>query len=271
MESVLMQFNDFGLNVCESFKQFREEKILLDVTLISDDGQLIQAHKVVLASGSSFFRDIITKSNHPNLVIYLKGINCKVLENVIDLLYNEEVAVPQQQLKTFLETTKDLQVYGFQDGIDEFNENITEQNKGDQNDSKTLNEEKWIEKIYEEGEVKEVAERLTKDFKQHRTEINNFHQNLNKQENTIEKSTYPSETETYTVVKVNVNISPSDKNKEYESNLEQMVIKKEGIWMCKVCGKTGTTKAYVKIHSEKHIEGISHSCQKCSKIFLSYH
>ena len=74
---------------------------------------------------------------------------------------------------------------------------------------------------------------------------------------------------TYTVVKVDVNNLESAKNNEYDNHLEQMVVKHEGLWMCKVCGKTGKSKSTLKIHTEKHVEGISHSCSKCHKTFGS--
>ena len=44
-------------------------------------------------------------------------------------------------------------------------------------------------------------------------------------------------------------------NHELDLQLEQMIDKNEGLWKCKVCGKTATT--CLKRHAETHVEGMS--------------
>ena len=73
MERFCLKWNDFKGNISESFKTLREEERLFDVTLATDDGQHIQAHKMVLAAGSHFFNDIFIKNDAANILIYLKG------------------------------------------------------------------------------------------------------------------------------------------------------------------------------------------------------
>merc|ERR1712179_244939 len=87
---------------------------LSDVTLVTDDGQHIQAHKIILSLGSNFFADIFMKSNHSNMLVYLKGISSDKLELVIDFIYSEEVFITQEQLKVFIETGKEFQVKGLE-------------------------------------------------------------------------------------------------------------------------------------------------------------
>ena len=59
----------------EYLRIIREDQRLFDVTLVTDDGQHIQGHKLILSAGSHFFGDIFLKSNQTNMLIYLKGIN----------------------------------------------------------------------------------------------------------------------------------------------------------------------------------------------------
>ena len=47
--------------------------------------------------------------------------------------------------------------------------------------------------------------------------------------------------------------------------LEQMIEKNEGLWKCKVCGKTAARKGSIQRHAERHIEGVSHVCHICNK------
>ena len=58
-----------------------------------------------------------------------------------------------------------------------------------------------------------------------------------------------------------------DSNLELDLQIQQMVEKKEGLWQCKVCGKTLKRKDCLAIHAETHIEGFSHSCHICNKTF----
>merc|ERR1712173_254288 len=87
---------------------------LFDVTLATDDGHHIQAHKIILSAGSNFFKDIFTRSNYNNMLIYLKGINRVELESVIDFIYNGEALISHDELEVFMKTAKELDVKGFE-------------------------------------------------------------------------------------------------------------------------------------------------------------
>ena len=62
----------------------------------------------------SFFNDVFMKSNHTDMLIYLKGISSAKLEPVIEFLYNGETFIPQEELKVFIDTGKELQVKGLE-------------------------------------------------------------------------------------------------------------------------------------------------------------
>ena len=65
-------------------KKLRSDEALADVTLATEDGRHIKAHKIILSAGSQFFQDIFVKSNHVNMLVYLKGISFADLEPVIN-------------------------------------------------------------------------------------------------------------------------------------------------------------------------------------------
>ena len=46
---------------------------MTDVTLVSSDGLQLQAHKTVLCSSSSFFREILIVNPHPGVLLYMRG------------------------------------------------------------------------------------------------------------------------------------------------------------------------------------------------------
>merc|ERR1719233_2284375 len=114
MEKWCMKWNEFDTKIREYLRIIREDQKLIDVTLVTDDGQHIQAHKIILSAGSHFFRDIFLKSNQTNMLIYLKGINSVQLEHLLDFIYNGEASVGEEEFEEFLETGKDMQVKGFE-------------------------------------------------------------------------------------------------------------------------------------------------------------
>ena len=68
-----MKWNEFDTNIREYLRILREDQRLFDVTLVTDDGQHIQAHKIILSAGSHFFSDIFLKSNQTNMLIFLNS------------------------------------------------------------------------------------------------------------------------------------------------------------------------------------------------------
>merc|ERR1712168_815821 len=114
MDKWCMKWNEFDTNIRGYLRILRDDQRLFDVTLATDDGQHIQAHKVVLSAGSHFFSDIFQKSNHSNMLVYLKGISNEKLEQVRNFIYNGEVSIHPEEIKVFIETAKELQVKGLE-------------------------------------------------------------------------------------------------------------------------------------------------------------
>merc|ERR1719186_2057738 len=119
MEKFCLKWNEFESNIRESFRELREEQTHFDVSLATDDGHQIEAHKIILSAGSQFFSDILRKTKHTSPFIYLKGIKGVELALVVDFLYNGEVYIAQEELNTFLEAAQELQVKGLQSNQEE--------------------------------------------------------------------------------------------------------------------------------------------------------
>ena len=122
-----MKWNEFDTNFREYLRILREDQRLFDVTLVTDDGQHIQAHKIILSAGSHFFSDIFLKSNQTNMLIYLKGMKSVQLKHLLDFIYNGEASVGQVELKEFLETGKELQVKDFEAFLSGSEESVQEE------------------------------------------------------------------------------------------------------------------------------------------------
>ena len=227
MDKLRLDWTGHDANIRDYFRKLKDDQRLFDVTLVTDDGQHLQAHKMILSAGSNFFSDIFNiRPYHSNMLVYLKGISYTKLEPVIDFIYNGEAFIAKEELRVFIETGKDLQVKGLEGDLTKAEDNSTENLKSDQetvhgydyyNSSKDENE---VSCSVDDKSIKEEEEKL-----QLMTSLNE----------------------------------------------KEMVEKKEGVWTCKVCGKTATTGQNIQSHAEIHIGGRSHACHVCSKTFSTRH
>ena len=67
-----------------------------------------------------------------------------------------------------------------------------------------------------------------------------------------------------TLVKTEEIIPVLNTNLELDIQIEESIEKIEGLWTCKVCGKTAKRKKDLKSHAERHIEGVSYPCHLCN-------
>ena len=59
-----LKWNDFTVNVASTFRDLHSRHDFVDVTLACADGSTLEAHKVILSSVSSYFRDILKVSSY---------------------------------------------------------------------------------------------------------------------------------------------------------------------------------------------------------------
>ena len=110
-EKLFLQWNDFEASISEAFRELREEKNFFDVSIVCDDFQ-IQAHKVILSACSPFFKTILQCNPHPHPLIYIKGVEYKEVENILNFMYIGEARLSQDELTSFLAVASDLKVKG---------------------------------------------------------------------------------------------------------------------------------------------------------------
>ena len=83
-----LQWNDFKDNAINAFGSLRDDNDFADVTLACEDGKQVEAHKVVLASSSPFFQNILRKNKHIHPLIYMRGVKSDDLLAIVDFLYS---------------------------------------------------------------------------------------------------------------------------------------------------------------------------------------
>ena len=114
-EKFCLKWNDFQNSVTASFENLKSDTDFTDVTLACEDGQQIEAHKVILASSSPFFQNLLKKNKHPHPLIFMRGVKHEELAAIVDFLYCGETNVCQENLDAFLAIAGELQLKGLTD------------------------------------------------------------------------------------------------------------------------------------------------------------
>ena len=103
-----LKWNDFKENVSAAFGSLREEIEFSDVTLACEDGQQVEAHKVILAASSPFFQNLLRRNKHAHPLIYMRGMEFTDLKAIVDFLYYGEANIYQENIDNFLKLADEL-------------------------------------------------------------------------------------------------------------------------------------------------------------------
>ena len=241
-EKLCLKWNDFQENVNTAFGRLREGTEFVDVTLACEDGQQVEAHKVILAASSPFFDNLLKKNRHPHPLIFMKGVKFEDLLAIVDFLYCGEANVYQENLDSFLCIAEDLKLKGLT-GQQDVNKEMMKPNQREIGPDAAFKNEKLISNTGKSNFVFE-QDTFTSELSQERTlSVQNF-------------------------VPVNV--------QELDAKVKSLMEKSQNISSngsrastCKVCGKEGQLVA-IRDHIEiKHLEGVSLPCDVCGKICTS--
>ena len=240
-EKLCLQWNDFQDNIKSAFGKLREDNDFADVTLACEDGQQVEAHKVILAASSPFFQKLLGRHKHVHPLIYMRGMKSDDLLAIIDFLYHREANFYQENLESFLAIAEELQLKGLM--------GKTEENVKDfVADQKPL--------IPKSRPAFENSTNFPKKFSNTLVSSNPRAES----DRTVAVSNHFSgdldtlEEKVKSMMEISQNLRPDGKQKAYA---------------CKVCGKEGAGSA-IKDHIEaNHLEGIIIPCDICHKSFTS--
>merc|ERR1712129_198369 len=126
-EKLCLKWNDFQGNISTAFGNLRNETEFSDVTLVCEDGQQVEAHKVILGSSSPFFLNLLRLNNHPHPLIYMRGLKSEDLLAAVDFLYFGAANIHEENLESFLALAEELQLKGLVAHVGSGNEEETEE------------------------------------------------------------------------------------------------------------------------------------------------
>nr|XP_003708492.2 PREDICTED: protein tramtrack, beta isoform-like isoform X1 [Megachile rotundata] len=106
-----LKWNKFCNTLISGFLNHLTENDLVDVTL-AVEGQLLQAHKLVLSVCSPYFKNIFKENPCQHPVIILKDMKYTEIEALLKFMYQGEINVKQEDLSTLLKVAQTLQIRG---------------------------------------------------------------------------------------------------------------------------------------------------------------
>ena len=239
-EKLCLQWNDFKENIISSFKELREDREFTDVTLACEDGQQIEAHKVVLVSSSPFFMELLKKNKHPHPLVYMRGLRSEDLVAIVDFLYHGEANVFQENLDSFLALAEELRLKGLTGGAEAEKEPVKKTSHSKiaplkKENCATFLTNSNFESHSSRGSAN-TAVALTKD------KVSVDLQHLDEQIRSM--------------------ITKSDIGYRSNTGSGKMA-------SCNICGKEGPYKNMPQHIEANHITGVSHACDICGKVSRS--
>ena len=295
---------EFTQNISKTFSEIRNSQEFSNVTLVCEDGE-IEAHCLILASGSHFFEKVLARKNDgTKTLVYLRGVKKESLTYLFDFLYCGEANVLEGNLQEFIFLSNDLGLKGF--SYEKSSNHLLvpqtffdpEVGRGtiskNQDSSKfSLVPETQVDfdigaMIPETGEIIGENEKkpfllkdmLTTSFQLKVKPVKDLTTQTNK------KSTFKDETEidgeniaefakSVLTPAIKLKATPTKTltitvNQRLMTgyDLEDLMDKVDKVWSCKMCGKTsGRQKDHLRDHVKIHVQPSQMSCGLCGKVF----
>ena len=248
-EKLHLQWNDFQQNIAESYHILRDDPYFSDVTLVCEEDQYIESHRIILTAGSQFFNTMLKKNNHSHPMIYMRGIRAKDMLAVVDYIYSGETKIYQENLDGFLALAVELKLKGLDKAGTEY---MTLDNIDDH--------------------TKRAGQQIIKPIakQEHNYKIDNYEANHDLTR--IKVSNNSKVPVHMDKLHVAADISMEDLKLKLDFLMERV---NDGLysWKCTVCGK-GTkesSRQNMRKHIETHIQGLSYPCSQCAIISRSSH
>ena len=113
-EKFSIDWENFSSTSTERFRPLIREAKFSDVTLVTEDGQRLPSHQVILATGCTFFKKLLEEEANPKPLIFLRGVEANLLKPLINFLYTGQAEVDENVLANFLALADDLGVEGIE-------------------------------------------------------------------------------------------------------------------------------------------------------------
>ena len=259
-------FNDFR----ESLKTLWVTGDYSDITLVSDDLIPFKTHKLVICSQSIVLNKIVKFLPDSNSVLFLKGINSKDLDHLLEYLYLGQLTLSKGDIRELKTTAENLRISSnfefFDDPIKNkvMPENETKNCVSFRDKMETLALERTLHNYIKDIDSDLVIKR-TFDNDPIYEESKEVNSNRDKMFHTMndENNKYPKDSKASS----NDKISKNDVNLRL-SLIPEVKLKQDsnGFFLCGFCDYKSKNLHHVRRHENIH-KGIKYKCPECDNEF----
>ena len=257
-------------SLLSSLKVLKESDEFHDVTLISQEGKDISAHKIVLAAGSPVLRSMMKKLRNMIPMVYLNGVSFGQLCAILDFLYLYKATISEVMVPGFLEVANNFNIEGLS-GISEkddlnqdrkvdivnYESNIVDNFTSDAD----LNHDRQADTVNEDSSI---GDDITSeaDFNQ-----GGRFDTVNAISSFAGKYTRDPDAklDADLLEKKATIVNPS---RPVSGNFDSFLVKGSIGWKCTLCGKESGNKANLRSHVRAN-HSDEFPCDKCGKILNS--
>ena len=106
-----LKFDQFQKVTVEARQKMRNNEFC-DVTLVSADNKKLEAHKVILAASSSFFKNMLQSEKPCHPVIFMSGAKHEVLDSMLEFIYTGETKIANHDIDSFVKMITSIELFG---------------------------------------------------------------------------------------------------------------------------------------------------------------
>ena len=233
-ERFSLKWDEFEANLSNTFAGLRRGEDFSDVTLVSEDGQLLKAHKILLSATSPLLDTILKSQDHPNPLIFMRGANGDVLNSLLDFIYFGQVELRADQLEKFMALANELKVRGLSKEENLANGKNDEEKKKAPLEAFDRKEERRITKEYKsDEEMKEDAINVSGDAVWENNAAGEiFNCNL--------------------CEKTSSTLKGLEKHHSRSHSFKKEKLPDTPVFACNLCDKTSTSKGGLQKHKIRH-------------------
>ena len=235
----------------QGFDAYRNEYIkheteFVNVTLACEDGQDIKAHKVILSSGSLFFRDVLSKIRHPEPLLFLYGLKRSDLQNIIEFIYTGRTSIVENEIGKFIQIAKLFKIPGLEnfECISAAKDAIVDKEPEIAEEAKSPQSYQFDDELVD---LKDEDSQEDLDFcRENISIIDNEESEVNSGEITTQ-------------------FIEENGNDNNDKIIREDLIDKMDGWECKECKKTFLRQDHFKCHLKTHSKHKENVCTFCNK------
>merc|ERR1712129_627259 len=266
-EGLLIQYGEFQAELASSYAGLSQDTAFTDVTLACEDGSMLEAHRLVLATSTTFFLKVLGTVRHPHPLVYMRGLPSSSLSSLLDFLYLGEARVEEEEVEEFLAMGEELG-----GGIEESLQETSLNRVNIEEEDKPL---QYFEEMNKRGkkQTQHACTLCGSHFEsgsvlaEHTCETLNTGQSQDNSEPFLRGFSFVTNNASES--------SEKKRNKKKESNktfdeLDAQIygnMSRDGIlWICNFCDKKDHRKTQIMHHLEKNHLDLQLHCDKCGHV-----